>query len=112
VSFGPANSPYAEQSLTCAGVLNGACHQKVETKGSASALRFLLPSLGRSAPPLNVIDAPGVAAAIKVQTENVSIWMDETQPKPAEPFFATEIIQSAPIYRPGEDAPIDTPDQD
>jgi len=112
VSFGPADSAYPDQSLSCADILNGACHQRVETKGKGSLSRLFLPSLRRNSPALNVIDASGVAAAIKVQAENVSTWMDETQPKPAEPFFATEVIQNAPIYRPGEETPIDQPNED
>lgn len=111
VSFGPANSAYAEPSLTCADILSGACYQKVETKGSSSALEIFYPNLPKITTPLNVIDAPGVSAAIRIQAESVSTWMDETQPKPAEPFFATEVIQSAPIYRPGEEVPLSTPSE-
>ena len=42
--------------------------------------------------------------------EQVSAWLDETEPKPAEPFFAVEVITDVPIYRPGADAPVDAPE--
>ena len=111
ISFGPETSPYETQPLKCANVLGDGCHQKVTTKSKTNFGRLLMPSLSYTAPALNVIDANGVAQAIKTQAENVSIWLDETQPKPAEPFFATEIIESSPIYRPGEDAPIEQSDE-
>ena len=112
ISFGPETSPYGIQPLNCADVLGDGCHQKVTTKSKSDFGRLLKPSLSYTAPALNVIDANGVAQAIKTQAENVSVWLDETQPKPAEPFFATEIIQSSPIYRPGANAPIEKSDKD
>lgn len=112
ISIGPAVPRFKEQDLTCAAILKKACHQHVETQGVFSPLSFLLPRLARTAPELNVIDAPGVATAIRVQAETVSLWLDETQPKPAEPFFATQIIETAPIYRPGADEPLNKPNED
>lgn len=106
VSLGPSNSDYMPQILMCADILGGACHQKVNTQASLSITDLLLPSVRHKAPELNIIDPLGVAAAIKVQAENVSLWMDESLPKPAEPFFATEVIESAPIFRPGAQSPI------
>jgi hypothetical protein len=111
VSFGPPSMAQSQKSLVCADILGGACHQQVETYSGFAIGHLVLPSLGKRVPDLAVIDAEGVAAAIKVQVQNVSAWMDETQPKPAEPFFATQIIQSAPVFRPGEDKPIDQPAQ-
>ncbi len=110
ISFGPKNSAYPSQTLKCAEILGGGCHQKVETHDTFNLGRFIMPNLPGAVPPLNAVDANGVAEAIKTQAESVSVWLDETQPKPAEPFFATEIIQTAPIYRPGADTPIERTD--
>lgn len=106
VRFSAQDVTSSRTQLRCADILNEACDQWVETQGNASLFRFLLPGLKQQPAALSITDAPGVANAIKVQAETVSTWLDETQPKPAEPFFATQIIESAPVFRPGEDTPI------
>ncbi|MEO9969535.1 MAG: hypothetical protein ABJG15_06850, partial [Hyphomonadaceae bacterium] len=59
-----------------------------------------------------ILDAEGVASAIAAQNEQVSYWLDTYGPKPAEPLFGFEAIEAAPIFRPGETAPLPTgPDE-
>ena len=108
VSFGPEDKNAPDTELVCAEILGGACYQSVETSTAFSPARLFTPNAGAPIPELNVIDAVGVAEAIKVQAANVSHWLDETQPKLAEPFFTTTVIETAPIFRPGASAPIDT----
>lgn len=106
VSFGPEETNAPEQVLTCADILQGACYQHVETKPSGNLMRVFLPNAGKRVQSLEVVDAQGVAAAIKIQAENVSTWLDETQPKLAEPFFTTTVIQNAPVFQPGGEEPL------
>lgn len=106
ISFEPDETSQQELDLKCADILDGACHQIVSMKSSFDTSRLFLPHLKQVSPPLNIVDPSGIATAIRVQAQNVSDWLDETQPKLAEPFFATEIIESAPIFRPGEETAI------
>ena len=107
VSLVPEGTSLPLQTLECSGALNGECHQQINTKSELELGRILLPSPGGPARISEVYDANGVAEAIKVQAEAVSLWLDENQPKPAEPFGFSQVIEAAPIYRPGEDTPID-----
>jgi|GEM_PF-1392677 len=111
ISFGPEGKNTPDTELVCADILGGACHQNVETSTSFSPIRLFTPNTGARVPELNVIDATGVAEAIKVQAANVSVWLDETQPKLAEPFFTTTVIETAPIFRPGASTPLDTEEE-
>jgi len=112
VSFGPEDDNVPQTDLICAGILNGACHQHVETADTLSPMRFLTPNIGQPVPDLNIADTAGVSNAIQIQAENVSTWLDETQPKLAEPFFTTTVIETAPIFRPGASTPIDKEESD
>jgi len=88
VSFGPEDKNTPDTELVCAEILGGACYQSVETSTAFSATRLFTPNAGAPVP-------------------NISEWLDETQPKLAEPFFTTTVIETAPIFRPGASAPID-----
>lgn len=108
VSFGSSKDNKDAHSLSCADILEGVCHQRVEVAHKSDLVGFLFPRVDASPAMASVSDAPGVAEAIKVQVETVSTWLDETQPKPAEPFFDVQIIEEVPILRPGErEAPVE-----
>lgn len=111
LSFGPEASSYKTKTLKCAEVLKDGCHQRIATQVSSDFGRLVFPHVSYTAPPLDVIDTGGVSDAIRIQVENVSTWLDETQPKPAEPFFVSETIESSPIFRPGADTPINEPNE-
>lgn len=110
VSLVPEGTSLPLQTLQCSDALKGACHQQINTKSEFQPGRIFLPSVPGPARISEVYDASGVAEAIKVQAEAVSAWLDENEPKPAEPFGFSQVIEAAPIYRPGEDTPIDQED--
>ena len=112
IVFGEQDNSSLYKSIECADILEGACHQDVQTRGRSDSNLFFQPSLGVASTGTKVSDADGVANAIKTQSKTVSRWLDETQPKPAEPFFATQVIEIAPVYRVGETAPIETPEEE
>ncbi len=105
ISFGVEMPDSVSDDLQCAEILEGACYQHVPLKGSSALTALLTPRLREVPTSFEVLDAPGVATAIEVQVETVSRWLDETQPKPAEPFFDVQIIEDVPIVRPGEADP-------
>ena len=110
IVFGKNDNSASYSSLICADILNGACQQDVKTKAEVSLLRFVTPNFAGPPTGTQAVDQDGVATALKTQAENVSVWLDETQPKPAEPFFAVQVIEDAPVYRVGESTPIENTD--
>ena len=108
ITFAESDNSALYGALECADILDGACHQDVQTAHQSDLSRLIFPNFASAPASINGIDKEGVAEAIRIQAENVSIWLDETQPKPAEPFSSTQIIEVAPVYRVGGDAPINT----
>lgn len=95
--------------LRCSPALAGACYQSVAMTEQRPIGDYLLPRLPGLRGVLTVIDPEGTGAAIDAQMAQVSAWLDEHTPKPAEPLFGFEAIETAPIYRPNGDAlePVD-----
>ncbi len=92
----------------------GACSGAVETCVVSTSLtaskpvrRFFLPSLPR--PRLVYSDDGTLAQSVEARAETLSVWLEETLPKPAEPFdtwAAEEVVDVAPIRRPNSERDI------
>ncbi len=108
----PSQEPDRYDTLMCSPGLERACFQAVEVETQHSLMEHLFARLPNMRPDFVILDAEGVAAAIAAQTAQVTYWLDTYGPKPAEPLFGFEAIETAPIYRPGEDQPLPTaPDE-
>lgn len=107
-----AHDDESYQSLSCNPALSGACYQSVALKAARPIGDHLLPRLPKLRANYGVIDSEGTATAISAQSEQVSVWLDANAPKPAEPLFGFEAIESAPIFRPGESEPLPTAPED
>lgn len=110
ISFQTQNAGLPLRTLSCSPALLTACHQQVEVQTITNFASFLLPRVTENAQIRGVYDASGVTEAIRVQAEAVSSWLDENAPKPAEPFGFSNVIEAAPIYRPGADEPLNQPE--
>ena len=95
-------------ALTCSPGLEGACFQSVDVQEERPLSDQILARLPKTRAHYKIFDAEGVAAAIAAQNTQVSYWLDTYGPKPAEPLLGFEAIETAPIFRPGETAPLPT----
>jgi len=86
----------------CNPSLENTCEQTVDMRNHSNAFSVVLPRLRGRIGRRSVIDADGTADAISVQMRQVSAWLDENAPKPAEPLGDFEEIEIAPVYRPDE----------
>jgi hypothetical protein len=99
-----ANTEGLYPDLKCSPSLGGACFQSVLLDSKRPITDHLLPRLPNMRAEYSVLDPEGTAAAVAVQQETVSSWLDANAPKPAEPLFGFEAIEAAPIYRPNGEA--------
>ena len=91
--------------MSCSPALNDDCSMSGKVRHAPSSFGWLIPQLHRrSAPTLH--DNPDIlAAALVERTQDLSVWLDANAPKPAEPLGGLEdieVIEIAPIRRPGE----------
>lgn len=95
-------------TLACSPGLERACFQAVEVETQRPPTDHLFARLPNQRANYTILDPEGTAAAIAAQNVQVSHWLDTYGPKPAEPLFGFEAIETAPIYRPGEETPLPT----
>lgn len=96
------SNPSGAAPTACNPSLNSVCDQTVDMKAGGIPFGFLLPRLPGRISERSLIDPDGTAEAVAVQATQVSSWLDENGPKPAEPLGDFEEIEIAPVYAPDE----------
>lgn len=105
-----ASGKYDEADMTyhdrCSPALDDGCLNFIEATSISHPLGFLAPRLPGRVVERAIIDSEGASVAIAAQAKQVSVWLDETAPKPAEPLGDFEEVDVVPIYRPGDSEPV------
>ncbi|MEL7130587.1 MAG: hypothetical protein AAGK23_13675 [Pseudomonadota bacterium] len=101
-----------EGSNACSPARTDGCEAYISMKSLGNPLRFLAPRLPGETSPRRLLSPDSVSASILEQVDQLSTWLDENAPKPAEPLGDFEEIEIAPLYRPGDSDPIDQSDPD
>lgn len=94
-----------EIDLACSEAFSGDCAALAGLQMKRGALSFLFPSLPTQTARYELRDEETFADLLKGRMSQLSIWLDEALPKPAEPLGGLETMESieiAPVRRPGD----------
>ncbi|MEM6900182.1 MAG: hypothetical protein AAF583_10465 [Pseudomonadota bacterium] len=100
IVFGESDNRKAP--VNCNPSLENSCEWQVTMQPDTNPLSFFLPRLPGRIVSRTVTEPVGIAETIRVQSQQVSTWLDENAPKPAEPLGGIQEVAIVPIRRPGE----------
>ncbi|MEO0981769.1 MAG: DUF3089 domain-containing protein [Pseudomonadota bacterium] len=86
----------------CSELFDNACTFIAAAAAAPRPLGWLSPNLPGRAAALRPADPAALAGEFADRSTSLSVWLDENAPKPAEPLEGFEVIDVAPIRRPGE----------
>lgn len=99
------NTTPPNMEVNCSPVMIGNCDIVGIVQNTSSWLGWMLPRQPRKSVRFEFSDPEQLATQLTERNTKLSIWLDENAPKPAEPlggFDDIEIVDVAPIRRPGE----------
>ena len=91
--------------VNCSPVMEGNCSVVGLVRKGSAWTRWILPTFPRTSVHFEFEAGDELATELTKRNTQLSIWLDENAPKPAEPLGGLEdmeVVEIAPIRRPGE----------